>query len=39
LRTYEAKLKQYRAIPTPYDKPKVNLVGAIYFGVIALGIN
>jgi len=36
---YEAKLKQYRAIPTRYDLPKVNWVGAIYFAVTALGIN
>ena len=39
IENFFAKLKQYRALATRYDKLKVNFMGAIYLAATAIWLN
>ncbi len=39
IENFFAKLKQYRAIATRYDKRKINFLGGIYLAAIAIWLN
>jgi transposase len=39
IENFFAKLKQYRAIATRYDKLKVNFLGAIYLAATVVWLN
>jgi transposase len=39
IENFNAKLKQYRAIATRYDKRGVNFLGAIYLAALVIWLN
>jgi transposase len=39
IENFFARLKQYRAIATRYDKQKINFLGGIYLAAIAIWLN